>query len=543
MDAEPLTTFIAGRLPELWLRTGEHLMLTGCSSGAAMLIGIPIGMLVFRKSWLRNPAMGAIGILQTIPSLAMLAFLLALLHRIGALPAIIALTIYALLPIVRNTLTGLEGVSPQVMEAAKGIGMTHGQQLRMVRIPLAAPVIVAGIRTAAVVGVGIATLSAFIGAGGLGQFINRGLALSNTRLILLGAVPAALLALVIDFTIGAFEWGLRPERKRGNKGPVQAMIRLTARFMPILLILAGMFVYFTGPYAQKRQTSSAPRTGTVIIGTKNFTEQLILGELMAQIIEGQTGLTVERRFNLGGTMICHGALVNGEIDLYAEYTGTGLTAILKEPVISDPEKALHHVRKAYHERFSARWLQPFGFNNTYAMTVRKNDAVQRQWHTISDLEDTASQLRAGFTAEFAERPDGYPGLSRVYDLEFLEVKDLDPAIMYQAIANREVDLICAFATDGRIAAHDLTPLKDNRGFFPPYQAAPVVRQQCLTAHPEVGNALSLLGGILDNAAMQRLNFEVDGKKMSPAHVAGGFLKAKLKTGDTHRQRPSAKWGT
>ena len=540
MDAVTLTAFISERLPELWLRTGEHLMLTGCSSGGAMLIGIPIGMLVFRKSWLRSPAMGTIGILQTIPSLAMLAFLLALLHRIGALPAIIALTLYALLPIVRNTLTGLEGVSPQVMEAAKGIGMTEGQQLRMVRIPLAAPVIVAGIRTAAVVGVGIATLSAFIGAGGLGQFINRGLALSNTRLILLGAVPAALLALVIDFSIGAFEWGLRPEKKRAKKGSVQAMIRSAALMMPILLILTGMFAYFTGPYAQNRQTSSAPQTGTVIIGTKNFTEQLILGELMAQMIEAKTPLRVERRFNLGGTMICHGALVNGEIDLYAEYTGTGLTAILKAPTISDPETALHQVKKEYHERFGMRWLKPFGFNNTYAITVRENDAVQQQWHTISDLKDTASQLRAGFTAEFAERPDGYPGLSSVYDLEFLEVKDLDPAIMYQAIANREVDVICAFATDGRIATYDLTPLQDDHGFFPPYQAAPVVRQQCLTAHPEVGNALSLLGGMLDNATMQRLNFEVDGKKMSPADVAARFLKAKLKTGDTHRQRPPAK---
>ncbi|HIJ19657.1 MAG TPA: glycine/betaine ABC transporter substrate-binding protein [Deltaproteobacteria bacterium] len=254
----------------------------------------------------------------------------------------------------------------------------------------------------------------------------------------------------------------------------------------------------------------------MIIGTKNFTEQLILGELMAQMIEAKTPLRVERRFNLGGAMICHGALVNGEIDLYAEYTGTGLAATLKAPVISDPEKALHYVRKAYHERFSVRWLQPFGFNNTYAMTVRKDDAVQHQWHTISDLKDTASQLRAGFTAEFAERPDGYPGLSRVYDLEFLEVKDLDPAIMYQAIANREVDVICAFATDGRIAAYGLTPLQDDHGFFPPYQAAPVVRQQSLTAHPEVGDALSLLGDVLDNAAMQRLNFEVDGKKRSPA---------------------------
>ena len=214
MVSESLAAFVSERLPELWFRTGEHLMLTGSSSGVAMLIGIPLGMLLYRKRWLCNPAMGTISILQTIPSLAMLAFLLALLHKIGALPAIIALTLYALLPIVRNTLTGLEGVSARVMEAARGIGMTEGQQLRMVRIPLAAPVIVAGIRTAVVVGVGIATLSAFIGAGGLGQFINRGLALSNTRLILLGAVPAALLALLLDFTIGAFLWGVAPERKR-----------------------------------------------------------------------------------------------------------------------------------------------------------------------------------------------------------------------------------------------------------------------------------------------------------------------------------------
>ena len=336
MNNEPLSAFIFNHLPELWLRTGEHLMLTGCSSGAAMLMGIPLGVILFRNSWLRNPAMGALGILQTIPSLAMLAFLLALLHRIGAFPAIIALTLYALLPIVRNTLTGMEGVSPQVMEAARGIGMTEAQQLRMVRTPLAAPVIVAGIRTAAVLGVGITTLSAFIGAGGLGQFINRGLALSNTRLILLGAIPAALLALLIDFVIGAFEWGIRPERRRTKKGRVERMMTWAARIMPILLIPAGIFVYFTAPYGHNKTASSIPGTDRVVIGTKNFTEQLILGELMAQIIEKHTGLTVVRRFNLGGTMICHGALVNGEIDLYAEYTGTGLMAILKEPGLSDP---------------------------------------------------------------------------------------------------------------------------------------------------------------------------------------------------------------
>lgn len=527
MGPEPLTTYIADRLPELWQRTGEHIMLTGCSTSAAILIGIPLGILMFRNAWLRSPGLGGVGILQTVPSLAMLVFLLALLQKIGVLPALIALTLYALLPIVRNTLTGLEGVSPQVMEAAKGIGMTEGQELRMVRIPLATPVIVAGIRTAAVVGVGIATLSAFIGAGGLGQFINRGLALSNTRLILLGAVPAALLALVVDFSIGAFEWGLRPERKRERKGSAKALMRPVALMMPVLLIMAGMLSYLTTSSFRHLPVASPKSQGrTIRIATKNFTEQLILGELMAQLIEAKTDLIVDRHFNLGGTMICHGALVNGEIDLYAEYTGTGLTAILKDPVISDPELALRHVAHAYHERFGARWLKPFGFNNTYAITVCSAVARENGWTRISDLKKPGPGLRAGFTAEFAERPDGYPGLRRVYDLRFGQVRDLDPSFMYEAVAKGEVDVICAFATDGRIAAYDLKPLKDDRHFFPPYHAAPVIREETLRAHPEVVTVLSLLGGILDNATMQRLNFEVDGKKMRTTDVAKGFLKSK-----------------
>jgi osmoprotectant transport system permease protein len=524
MAAETLWAFIADRLPELWLRTGEHLMLTGVSSMAAMLMGIPIGILLFHKPWLRKAAMGAIGVLQTIPSLAMLAFLLALLHQIGALPAIIALTLYALLPIVRNTITGLEGVSAQTMEAARGIGMTKGQQLRMVRMPLSAPVIVAGIRTAAVMGVGIATLSAFIGAGGLGQFINRGLALSNTRLILLGAVPAALLALLIDFTIGAFEWGLAPERRRAQKGSLLRVLRAATRVMPVLLILAGIGVYVSGGSVGNRENVSDVRT--VVVGSKNFTEQLILGELMAQVIEKRTSLKVERRFNLGGTMICHAALLNGEIDLYAEYTGTGLTAILKEQVISDPEKALRHVRKEYHERFGIGWLKPFGFNNTYAITVREEQAKKQGWHKISDLKRDQNELRAGFTAEFSERADGYKGLSSAYDLRLMEIRDLEPSMMYKAMANGEVDVICAFATDGRIEAYGLKPLQDDREFFPPYYAAPVIREKCLEKNPGLEKALASLGGLLDDDTMQRLNYQVDGKGLSATKVAETFLKSK-----------------
>ncbi len=344
-------TVVQHRLPELWLRTGEHLILTGVSTGFAIAVGIPLGIFAARTPRLRGSLLGAVGILQTIPSLAMLAILLVLLEQIGAVPAIIALTLYALLPIVRNTLAGLEGVEAEIKEAAVGIGMTSGQQLWMVEIPLAMPVIVAGIRTAAVVGVGIATLSAFIGAGGLGQFINRGLALSNTELIMLGAVPAAILALLVDFTLGAAEWGTRPTRQ-SERGTIKARLKPVALVSPVLLIALGVASSVAAP-SSTGASSSGGSKGTIRIGSKNFTEQFILGEMMAQLIQARTDLAVERAFNLGGTMICHGALTSGGIDVYVEYSGTGLTAILERPANPDPDERYRIVKQAYRERFDA----------------------------------------------------------------------------------------------------------------------------------------------------------------------------------------------
>jgi len=208
MNSEPVIDFVAQRMPELLQKTVEHLVLTGSSTGLAILIGVPLGMMIVNVAWLRSPVLGAAGVIMTIPSLALLAFFLPF-FGIGVKPAIVALTLYALLPIVRNTYTGISEVPGELREAAQGMGFTKRQQLFMVELPLAVPMVIAGIRTAAVIGVGIATLSSFIGAGGLGDFINRGLALNNTRLILLGAIPAAILALVIDFIIGTVEKLLR----------------------------------------------------------------------------------------------------------------------------------------------------------------------------------------------------------------------------------------------------------------------------------------------------------------------------------------------
>jgi glycine betaine/choline ABC-type transport system substrate-binding protein len=279
----------------------------------------------------------------------------------------------------------------------------------------------------------------------------------------------------------------------------------------------------------------AAEKSVVRVGTKNFTEQFILGEFMAQMIEDRTDLAVERLFNLGGTMICHGALVKGEIDLYAEYTGTGLTAVLHREALASPEAAYEAVAAAYRKNFGCEWLRPFGFNNTYTITVRRADAEANGWRTISDLREVSPSLRAGFTAEFFERPDGYPGLRAAYGFGFGSARDLDPGLTYRAVARHEVDLINGFATDGRIPAYDLVPLGDDREFFPPYNAAPVVRRSALEAHPELREALGALAGIADDAAMQRLNYEVDEKKRAPADVAREFLEAKGLLGETEEE--------
>jgi osmoprotectant transport system permease protein len=390
----------------------------------------------------------------------------------------------------------------------------------MVRLPLALPVIVAGVKTAAVISVGIATLSAFIGAGGLGEFINRGLALSDTRLILLGAAPSALLALYVSMAISAIEWGLNARKRQqvkllaGNCGKFLSFIPL------IILFLFGI----TG---QMPQADSSRTETTIRIGSKNFTEQLILAEMMAQIIEVKTGYHAEMKLNLGGTMICHEALLQKEIDMYPEYTGTGLLAVLKsKESFTTPGEVYKFVSREYEKQFNLKWLPPFGFNNTYAFAVRNKDAVKNRWKKVSDLTSAADSLKAGFTAEFSERPDGYPGFQKAYHISFGSVISIDPALMYDAVKKGQVDIITAFSTDSRIPGYNLFILEDDKSFFPPYYAAPVVRKEVIEKHPEVQKALALLSGLIDEKTMQELNFEVDQNKREVKEVVREFLKEK-----------------
>lgn len=270
------------------------------------------------------------------------------------------------------------------------------------------------------------------------------------------------------------------------------------------------------------------RTGTqkITVGSKNFTEQIILGEMLALLIENRTEIKVERKLNLGGSIICFEALKQGDLDLYPEYTGTGLTAILKQRAITDPDTVLDTVRSEFKEQYDLIWLEPFGFNNTYTLTMRGDHARELGVSRISDLEKYKGTLRSGFTAEFMERPDGYPGLIKHYGFEFaIRPKDFDPGLMYKAVSEGSVDVICGFATDGRIPAYGLKVLEDDKGFFPPYHAAPLVRASTLKKHPRLREVLGLLAGRIDNEKMAAMNYRVDKQGAVHRRVAEEFLRS------------------
>jgi len=290
-----------------------------------------------------------------------------------------------------------------------------------------------------------------------------------------------------------------------------------------LPLIATLFVAAAATAAARSDPAA------IRVGAKNFTEQEILGELIAGVIERRTDLPVQRRLGLGGTDICHAALLGGELDIYVEYTGTALLNVLRREVIANRWRAHRTTTLAYRSRFDLTWLPPIGFNNTYAIAVRADEAAARGWTRLSDLAADAADadLRAGFTAEFMERPDGLPGLRERYQLAFGDTMDLEPGLMYDAIDAGQVDVIGAFATDGRLAAYDLVVLEDDRGFFPPYDAAPVIRGEVLRRHPELRAALAILAGTIDDASMRAMNAAVDVDGRDPAAVAAAWLDARI----------------
>jgi osmoprotectant transport system permease protein len=501
-----LLAFWSSHNAELWTLLAQHVALVLVSTAVAVAIGVPIGIVAARRPRIGAPLTVAAGVIQTVPSLALFGFLLPLplVGGVGARTALAALILYALLPVIRTTAAGVRSIDAAILEAADAMGMTPMQRLTQVELPLAMPSIIAGIRVSAVIGVGTVTIAAAIGAGGLGEYIYRGLSMVDATVILAGAVPVAALAMLVDGGL------LLVERASARRGRGRRVLRAAAA----ALVLA----FATGALA-----AAWPRPERIIVGSKNFTEQVILGELMAQAIERYARLPVDRRLNLGGTFICDRAIQTGDIDLYVEYSGTALTAVFKQPVQRDPRLVLEQVRQLYADT-GRSMLAPLGFSNTFAILVRAADARARGLSRLSQLAAHAPGWRAAFGYEFLERPDGYSGLASTYGLRFLDPpRVMDLTLIYRALAEGQVDVVAGDATAGLIDALNLTMLEDDRQYFPPYDAVPVVHSATLLRHPEIGRAIVRLGGRVTAAEMRRMNYAVDAQRQDPAAVVDAFL--------------------
>jgi osmoprotectant transport system permease protein len=529
--SDRMTEFLQANWSDILSHIAQHVWLVLISIAIAIVIALPVGILITRRKRLRAPVLGIANVMQTIPSLALFGFLIPLpfIGGIGPRTAIVALVFYALLPIIRNTVTGILGVDQNVREAAVAMGMTDRQVLFKVELPLAMSVILTGVRVAVVITIGVAIIAAEVGAGGLGEYIFRGLRLNDNHLLLAGAVPSAAMALVADFGFGViekhFDTSVQRRRKKGLRTLIWAVV--------LIGVVTISLVAWRGIKSHSRPGASL---GHVTVGSKDFTESNLLAEIVAQMLEAQH-LEVDRRFDLGGNL-AHSALVGGQIDLYPEYTGTAFTAILHHQPITDPKAVYYQVKSEYSEQLNLDVSPPLGFDNTFAILVRGEDARRFNLKTISDAAKYSSQWQAGFGHDFISRQDGYPGFSRTYGLRFAGVSDMALDLTYTALASHKVDMIAGNSTDGRIAALDLVQLEDDRRYFPPYEAVFMIRRdvkdwapagleqtQNLKPRP-LTSFVSKLAGAISTDEMRKLNYEVDGAKRDKKNVVHEWLVKK-----------------
>lgn len=499
----------------------DHVRLTAVAVVIAVALGVPVGIIIsyFKKS--SKPVIGVANLIQAVPSMALLGLSIPILG-IGVVPAITMVVLYSLLPIIKNTYTGVSNINEDTLEAAKAIGLTKFQILGKIRIPLALPVIMAGVRVSAVTAVGLMTMAGYIGAGGLGFLIFSGISTTNNYMILAGAIPACILALLVDFIFNLIEQLVTPGALQDVDGRSKEKIKKSnnnkkAVLVATAAVIIGLFV-INGVKDNMNRSDKE-----ITIAGKNFTEQYIMTHMMSDLIEGNTDIRVDRKVNLGGTQVCFNALDNDEIDIYLDYTGTIYGDTLNYPPISDMDEVYNTSKKDLKDRYGIEVLSQMGFNNTYAMGVAPEIAKEYKLETISDLAKVGHKLTIGSSLEFLHREDGIIGLAKIYNFEFANEIGLDGANKYLAVANKETDVLDVFGTDGLIDKYDIVVLEDDKQFFPPYYAVPLVREKTLEEYPEIEPLLTKLGEILDDKTMIELNHQVDELQREPAEVANEFL--------------------
>ncbi|MEJ7220134.1 ABC transporter permease/substrate-binding protein [Staphylococcus gallinarum] len=491
---------LSDRRGQLLTTIFEHIQISFIALLIAALIGVPLGILLTKTKKLSEIVMNIAAILQTIPSLALLGLMIPL-FGIGKVPAVIALVVYALLPILRNTYTGIAEVDPSLVEAAKGIGMKPGRRLTKVELPIAMPVIMAGIRTAMVLIIGTATLAALIGAGGLGDLILLGIDRNDSSLILIGAIPAALLAILFDLALRYMQ-GLSYKK---------LIISLTIIVIVLLLVIIAPLL------AQKGEK--------VTLAGKLGSEPSVITNMYKILIEKETDDTVEVKDGMGKTSFLFNALKSDDIDGYLEFTGTVLGELTKEDLKSKQEdKVYQQAKDSLEKKYDMTMLKPMKYNNTYALAVKRDFAKKHNIKTIGDLNKVSDQIKPGFTLEFNDRSDGYPAVKKAYNLDISKPKTMEPKLRYQAIKSDDINLIDAYSTDAELKQYDMVVLKDDKHVFPPYQGAPMFKEKYLKEHPEIKKPLNQLANKISDEDMQQMNYDVTVKKKDPYQVAKDYLE-------------------
>lgn len=493
----------------------DHIQLTVLAIIISILIGVPLGIIITYFKPSKKPVMAIANIIQAIPSMALLGFMIPLLG-IGTKPAIVMVILYSLLPIIKNTVAGLDSINSDTLEAAKGIGLTPMQVLYKVQIPLAAPVIMAGVRISAVSSVGLMTLAAFIGAGGLGYLVYAGIRTVNNAQILAGAIPACILALMIDYIFSVLEVIVTPKCNQ-LASPQSKGKKLFDRIIVIItcICLVGSFVY----------TNLGKKTDqiTINIGSMDFSEQETLNYMLKYIIEENSDIKVNQSLSLGSSSIVLDAMKTGDVDMYVDYTGTVYGSVLGLEPNSNVDEVYTTVKQEMKKQYDLTVLEPLGFNNTYTLAMDKETASKYNIETISDLCRVSSQLTFSPTLTFVERKDCLVGLQETYPLQFKEIVPIDGSPRYTALINDECDLVDAYSTDGLLKKFDLKVLTDDKNFFLPYHAIPVINQRIEEECPEIIELVNQLQEYLNEDVMVNLNYLVDEEKQKPKDVARDFL--------------------
>ena len=469
-----------------WLAAlGQHLQLSLLTLLLAIFLAVPLAIYLSIHKRTSNWVLQLAGIFQTIPSMALLGLFIPIMG-IGTLPALTALVIYAIFPILQNTITGLQGIDPSLEEAGIAFGMTKWERLKKFEIPLAMPVIMSGIRTAAVMIIGTATLAALIGAGGLGSFILLGIDRNNASLILIGALSSAFLAIAFNLLLKWME-----------------KAKLRTIFAAFAVMVIGLGASYTPSLLPK------PKKENLVIAGKLGPEPEILANMYKILIEKNTDMTVTVKPNFGKTTFLYEALKKGDITIYPEFTGTVTESLLKPaPQVShDPETVYKAARDGIKRQDDLALLKPMAYQNTYAVAVPKK---------------VEGQLRAGFTLEFNDREDGNKGLQKIYGLN-LQVSTMEPALRYQAIQSGDIQITDAYSTDAELARYDLVVLEDDKQLFPPYQGAPLMKEALLKKHPELEGVLNKLAGKITESQMSQMNYQVGVEGKPAAKVARDFL--------------------